>query len=78
VYHESLNFFYVNVLLSWAGLNPVPSVAEHPVSEALFNFVNAWSMMWWPAILADDRSRKVKQRLPLWIGTMVPSVAKPY
>ena len=32
--------------LAELGLNPVPCVAEHPVSEALFNAVNAWSLMW--------------------------------
>ena len=31
VLHESLNFFYVNVGLAQLGLNPVPSIAEHPV-----------------------------------------------
>jgi len=33
--HESFNFFYVNVGLSQLGLNPVPSIAEHPVSSHL-------------------------------------------
>lgn len=41
-----LQFFYVNIGLADLGLNPVPCVAEHPVSEALFNAVNAWSLMW--------------------------------
>lgn len=40
-------FFYVNIGLAELGLNPVPCVAEHPVSEGLFNTVNAWSLMWW-------------------------------
>lgn len=39
-------FFYVNIGLAELGLNPVPCVPEHPVSEALFNAVNAWSLMW--------------------------------
>ncbi len=42
VLHESFNFFYVNIGLAAAGLSPVPSIAENPVSEALFNFVCAW------------------------------------
>lgn len=53
------------------GLNPVPSIAEHPVSEALFNFVNAWSLMLWPAMLADPLGHKVKNKLPIWVGTQV-------
>ena len=36
---ESYNF--VNVALAKFGLNPAPCVAEHPVSEAIFNFVCA-------------------------------------
>lgn len=55
-----------NPELSQLGLNPVPCVAEHPVSEALFNFVNAWSLMWWPVMLADPQGRKVNSRFGLW------------
>jgi hypothetical protein len=51
------------------GLSPVPCIAEHPVSEAMFNFVNAWSLMFWPAMLADPLGRKVKNRFPIWVGT---------
>ena len=53
------------------GLNPVPCVAEHPVSEGIFNFVNAWSLMFWPVMLADPRGTRVKNKLPLWVGTQV-------
>lgn len=68
--NQSYNFFYVNVALAQAGLNPVPCVAEHPVDEALFNFVNAWSMMMWPAWVADPQGKKVDKKLPIFIGTM--------
>ena len=44
---------------------------EHPVSEALFNFVNAWSLMLWPAMAADAASARVPQRFRWWVGTMV-------
>jgi hypothetical protein len=39
------------------------------VSEAVFNFVNAWSLMFWPVMLADPQGHKVKNRLPIWVGT---------
>ncbi|GAB4821572.1 hypothetical protein N2152v2_008618 [Parachlorella kessleri] len=68
--HESFNFFYVNVGLSQLGLNPVPSIPEHPVDEALFNFVNAWSLMFWPVMLADPRGQRVKNRVGYWVGTL--------
>ena len=68
--HESYNFFYVNIALAAAGLNPVPCVAEHPVDEALFNFMNAFSLMWWPAWVADPQGARVKNKLAVWVGAM--------
>ena len=47
----------------------------HPVSLGIFNFVNAWSMMFWPVMLADRKGQAVKQRFPLWFGTQaMPSL----
>lgn len=43
----------------------------HPVSLGLFNFVNAWSMMFWPIMLADRKGGAVKNRFKLWLGTQV-------
>jgi ketosteroid isomerase-like protein len=70
VFHESLNFFYVNIALNSAGLSPVPCIAEHPVSEALFNFVNAWSMMMLPVMVMDKKGEAVENKFQLWLGTM--------
>lgn len=70
VLHESMNFFYVNIVLAAVHLNPVPSVAEHPVDEALFNFVNAWSLMMLPTWIADPKSLRVPNKFAIWIGTM--------
>lgn len=70
VFNESLNFFYVNIALNAAGLSPVPCIAEHPVSEALFNFVNAWSLMMLPAMVMDKQGEKVENKFQLWLGTM--------
>lgn len=68
--HESLNFFYVNIALAAANLTPIPSIPEHPVSEAVFNFVNAWGMMFLPVILTEARSQKVPRKLLQWTGIM--------
>lgn len=68
--HESLNFFYVNIALAAANLTPIPSIAEHPVSEAVFNFVNAWGMMFLPVILTEARSQKVPRKVLQWTGIM--------
>jgi len=70
VLHESLNFFYVNIFLNNIGITLVPSIPEHPVSEALFNFVNAWSMMMLPLFLLDRKSENMPNKMPLWFGTM--------
>ena len=73
VLHESFNFFYVNIGLSSVGLSPVPSIAEHPVDEALFNFVNAWGLMLWPVMVADPLGKNIDtktRKLPLWVATM--------
>jgi hypothetical protein len=70
IVHESFNFFYVNIALATVNMNPVLNVAEHPVDEALFNFVNAWSLMMWPLWVADPRGQRVKQKPLIWLGTM--------
>lgn len=69
--NESLNFFYVNIGLNNLGLTLVPSVAEPPVSEAVFNFVSAWSMMFLPLILTEAGSRKVGVPLALQISKLL-------
>ncbi|KAL4535829.1 hypothetical protein Ndes2526A_g05392 [Nannochloris sp. 'desiccata'] len=74
VINESYNFFYVNILLEKFNLNPVPCIAEHPVGEALFNFVNAWSMMMLP-VWANDKPQGKKpvnstMKIGLFVGTM--------
>lgn len=72
ILHESYNFFYVNIALANVGLNVVPCIYEHPISEAIFNFVSAWSLMFWPVMVADPYSRKMSKnkKVTLWLGTM--------
>ena len=41
------------------------------MNAGLFNFVIAWSLMLWPLMLADRKGAAVKNRFPLWLGTMV-------
>lgn len=53
---ESINFFYVDILLDYLGVSPLASPVCNPVSEAVFNFVNAWSFMFLPVLLADRES----------------------
>lgn len=73
IFHESVNFFYVNIFFNWAGVALIPPFPEHPVSEAVFNIVNAWSMMWLPIMLTDRKGHTVGEstKWGLWIGTML-------
>ncbi|KAF5827488.1 hypothetical protein DUNSADRAFT_563 [Dunaliella salina] len=59
VFHESINFFYVNIGLNAAGFNLIPDFPENPVSEALFNFIAAWGVLFLPVILTEKKSAKV-------------------
>lgn len=46
------------------------SVASHPVYEAVFNMINAWSLMSLPLILSDGRCKKVENKLAWFTGIM--------
>ena len=70
VFDESLNFFYVNPILHALHLSPLPDPARPPPSEALFNFVNAWSALFLPVMLADSRAAPLGRTTVarLWLG----------
>ena len=60
VIHESWTFYFFvplfNLVADAAALPAslrLPDLPEHPTSEALFNFVNAWSMMMLPVMLSE-------------------------
>lgn len=61
--NESLNFFFVLPLLSQIGVADAPEL--HPVTEAFFNFAEAWIFMFLPLLLADPRGYRVP-RVGLW------------
>ena len=76
VWHESLNFFYVNNGLHALGVTLIPDTPEHPTSEAIFNFDAAWGLLFGPAWLADWRRREVAgvsdgAAVKWWVGTML-------
>ena len=58
-------------LQGWQTLTVGLLACGFQVDEALFNFVNAWSLMFWPVMLADPRGQGVKNRLAYWVGTLV-------
>uniref|UniRef100_A0A7S3VQV0 SnoaL-like domain-containing protein n=1 Tax=Dunaliella tertiolecta TaxID=3047 RepID=A0A7S3VQV0_DUNTE len=70
VFHESLNFFYVNIGLNAAGLSLIPDFPENPVSEALFNFIAAWGVLFLPVILTEKKSAKVQNKWGWWTAIM--------
>lgn len=44
---------------------------EFPVSEAVFNFMNAWSLMFLPVMLADPKAAGIRYKVPLYLGIQV-------
>ena len=73
ILHESFNFFYVNMCIDAVGLPTfVPNIAEHPVDEGIFNFINAWSLMFLPLLVSDPKGSSIpwKRKLQYWIGVM--------
>jgi len=70
ILNDSINFFYVNIFAKFVGLSSIPTPDGNPVSEALFNFVNAWSLMFWPLILADSKRHRTSNKFWWWTGIM--------
>ncbi|CAI7894706.1 unnamed protein product [Closterium sp. NIES-53] len=67
----SLNFFYILPAFNAAGIHVLEAPQLHPVAEALFNVVNAWSLLFGPLLLADPRRTRVGTNLPaLWLAQM--------
>jgi hypothetical protein len=65
----SLDFFFVAPALDAAGLSLFPAPAVHPAELALFNLVNAWSLMFLGLLAADARGARLPL-LPVWSGQM--------
>lgn len=65
VLDESINFFFILPILNAVGIKYMESPVEHPASEALFNFAEAWIFMFLPLLLADSRGREFSKIL-IW------------
>ncbi|KAK9856460.1 hypothetical protein WJX84_004852 [Apatococcus fuscideae] len=50
ILNQSINFWYCNNAFEAAGWPHIPNEAQHPVSEAIFNFAGAWSFMLLPPL----------------------------
>ena len=67
---QSLSFFYVLPALSLADIVPLSSVPYvHPTELALFNAVEAWTLLFLPLLAADARSVSTQPLLP-WASQM--------
>ncbi len=69
VMDESLDFFYVAPVLDSLGLSLFPAPEVHPAELALFNAVNAWSLMFLGLLAEDARCSRLPV-LPMWSGQM--------
>ncbi|NMG57161.1 nuclear transport factor 2 family protein [Geitlerinema sp. P-1104] len=66
---ESLNFFFVLPIVNQLGLTVLESPPVHPVTQAFFNFAEAWIFMFLPLLLADPRGYRLPRPL-IWLGAM--------
>ncbi|MFO8040194.1 MAG: nuclear transport factor 2 family protein [Sodalinema sp.] len=66
---ESLNFFFVVPIANLLGLTVIPAPSVHPVTQAFFNFAEAWIFMFLPLLLADPRGDRLPRRF-IWLGAM--------
>lgn len=67
ILNESINFWYANILFETAGWPAVPNQAQHPVSEAIFNFAGTFSFLMLPLIVYDD---KCKRKITYWTAIL--------
>lgn len=65
IWHESINFFFIVPILNIIGLANMPALVSHPCSESLFNFAEAWMLMFLPLMLADTKGRNIPKLL-IW------------
>ncbi|XP_031491845.1 uncharacterized protein LOC116258684 [Nymphaea colorata] len=67
----SLNFFFILPLTNSVGIHVMEAPTIHPVSEALFNFVIAWTLMFAPLLFKDRRKENFSGSLEiLWVVQM--------
>lgn len=63
----SLNFFFVLPVLNYAGIHVIEAPVLHPVSEGLFNFVIAWTLLFAPLLFTDRQRDRYRGSLDvLW------------
>jgi hypothetical protein len=60
---ESINLWWINDALTALNLSFIPNVPCPPVSEAVFNFVLGWCLMFLPVMLTDGPSQKVEKKV---------------
>ncbi|KAK9114889.1 hypothetical protein Syun_021686 [Stephania yunnanensis] len=77
----SLNFFFILPLLNYGqltvqkllvvGINVLEAPVLHPMSEGLFNFVIAWTVLFAPLLFTDCKRNRYKGSLDVLWGLMM-------
>ncbi len=75
IFQESINIWWINDALTALNLSFIPHMPSPPVSEAVFNFVLAWALMFLPVILTDGPSNKVEKKVR--IVKLIPVLLHP-
>ena len=71
---ESINFFFILPLLNAIGLPSMTAPIVHPVTEALFNFAEAWIFMFLPLLLTDLRGNPLPRVLTWGLSMFLTNV----
>ncbi|XP_023538820.1 uncharacterized protein LOC111799629 [Cucurbita pepo subsp. pepo] len=64
----SLNFFFILPAMNSVGIRLIDAPVLHPMSEGLFNFVIAWTLMFAPLLFTDRRRDRYTGSLDLLWG----------
>ncbi|KAA0049627.1 putative transmembrane protein [Cucumis melo var. makuwa] len=64
----SLNFFFVLPAMNSVGIRVIDAPVLHPMSEGLFNFVIAWTLMFAPLLFTDRKRDQYSGSLDLLWG----------
>ncbi|XP_038885655.1 uncharacterized protein LOC120075963 isoform X2 [Benincasa hispida] len=64
----SLNFFLILPAMNSVGIRLIDAPVLHPMSEGLFNFVIAWTLMFAPLLFTDQKRNRYSGSLDLLWG----------
>ncbi|EAW35457.1 hypothetical protein [Lyngbya sp. PCC 8106] len=65
IVNESINFFFILPLFNAVGIKSMQAPIVHPWIESLFNFAEAWILMFLPLLLLDSKGKELP-KIIIW------------